>query len=112
MSQDFYSKAADLTSQRRSFAVATVVRVEGSSSARRGSKAMIGADGLESTRSNPGRWGYFLPSPSATGTTLYRLPFTKPDAGLRGLYPYPHTRPSGSSGFAVLIASLWPPSDN
>src|SRR5258708_32928415 len=31
MSQDFYSKAAELTSQRRSFAVATVVRVEGSS---------------------------------------------------------------------------------
>lgn len=45
MSQDFYSKAAELTSQRRSFAVATVVRVEGSSSARRGSKALIGDDG-------------------------------------------------------------------
>jgi len=38
---DFYSKAAELAAQGRSFAVATVVRVEGSSSARRGSKAII-----------------------------------------------------------------------
>lgn len=42
---DFYSKAAELAAQGRSFAVATVVRVEGSSSARRGSKAIIDASG-------------------------------------------------------------------
>ena len=42
---DFYSKAAELAAQGRSFAVATVVRVEGSSSARRGSKAIIDAYG-------------------------------------------------------------------
>ena len=45
MSSDLYSKAAELTSLRRAFAVATVVRVEGSSSAKRGSKALIGGDG-------------------------------------------------------------------
>jgi len=45
MSSDLYAKAADLTAQGRTFAVATVVRVEGSSSARRGSKAIIDAQG-------------------------------------------------------------------
>jgi xanthine dehydrogenase accessory factor len=45
MSSDLYSKAAELTSLRRAFAVATVVRVEGSSSAKLGSKALIGEDG-------------------------------------------------------------------
>jgi xanthine dehydrogenase accessory factor len=42
---DFYSKAAELTDQGKAFAVATVVRVDGSSSARRGSKAIIDAEG-------------------------------------------------------------------
>ena len=42
---DFFVKAAELTAQGKSFAVATVVRVEGSSSARRGSKAIIDAQG-------------------------------------------------------------------
>jgi xanthine dehydrogenase accessory factor len=42
---DFYAKAAELAAQGTAFAVATVVRVEGSSSARRGSKAIIDADG-------------------------------------------------------------------
>jgi xanthine dehydrogenase accessory factor len=37
----FYSKAAELCEQRRAFAVATVVRVEGSASAKPGSKALI-----------------------------------------------------------------------
>src|SRR5271156_4022446 len=41
MFSDFYNKAAELASQGESFAIATVVRVEGSSSARRGSKAII-----------------------------------------------------------------------
>jgi xanthine dehydrogenase accessory factor len=45
MSSDFYSKAAELAGQGKSFAMATVVRVEGSSSARRGSKAIIDAQG-------------------------------------------------------------------
>src|SRR6516164_905477 len=45
MSSEFYSKAADLGRHGRSFAVATVVRVEGSSSARRGSKAIIDSQG-------------------------------------------------------------------
>ena len=45
MSGDFYSQAAQLTSVGKAFAVATVVRVEGSSSARRGSKAIIDCDG-------------------------------------------------------------------
>lgn len=45
MLPDLYSKAAELTSLRRPFAIATVVRVQGSSSARCGSKALIGADG-------------------------------------------------------------------
>lgn len=45
MFSDLYSKAAEFTSQGLPFAMATVVRVAGSSSARRGSKALIGADG-------------------------------------------------------------------
>jgi xanthine dehydrogenase accessory factor len=45
MSLDFYAKAAELTAQGKAFAVATVVRVEGSSSAHRGSKAIIDAQG-------------------------------------------------------------------
>jgi xanthine dehydrogenase accessory factor len=45
MSADLYAKAGELTAQRKAFAVATVVRVEGSSSARRGSKAIIDAQG-------------------------------------------------------------------
>lgn len=42
---DLYSKAAEFTAQRMPFAIATVVRVEGSSSARRGSKALIDSQG-------------------------------------------------------------------
>lgn len=42
---DIFAKAAELTAAGRAFAVATVVRVEGSSSARRGSKAIIDAEG-------------------------------------------------------------------
>jgi xanthine dehydrogenase accessory factor len=42
---DLYSRAAELAAQRRAFAIATVVRVEGSSSARRGSKALIDSQG-------------------------------------------------------------------
>src|SRR5262249_42155214 len=42
---DLYSKAAEFAAQRRPFAIATVVRVEGSSSARRGSKALIDSKG-------------------------------------------------------------------
>ena len=42
---DIFAKAAELTAQGRAFAIATVVRVEGSSSARRGSKAIIDVDG-------------------------------------------------------------------
>jgi xanthine dehydrogenase accessory factor len=45
VSSDLYAKAAELTAQGKTFAVATVVRVEGSSSARRGSKAIIDAQG-------------------------------------------------------------------
>jgi len=45
MSSDLYAKATELTAQGKAFAVATVVRVEGSSSARRGSKAIIDAQG-------------------------------------------------------------------
>lgn len=45
MYSDLYARAAELTAQGRAFAVATVVRVEGSSSARRGSKAIIDAQG-------------------------------------------------------------------
>jgi xanthine dehydrogenase accessory factor len=42
---ELYSKAAELASRGEPFAVATVVRVEGSSSARRGSKAIIDSTG-------------------------------------------------------------------
>lgn len=45
MAADFYAKAAELRGEGRPFAVATVVRVEGSSSARRGSKALIDREG-------------------------------------------------------------------
>ena len=45
MSSEFYSKAADLAGHGKSFAVATVVRVEGSSSAKQGSKAIIDSQG-------------------------------------------------------------------
>src|SRR5215472_849852 len=45
MFSDFYKQAAELGSQGKAFAIATVVRVEGSSSAPRGSKAIIDADG-------------------------------------------------------------------
>jgi xanthine dehydrogenase accessory factor len=41
----FYSKAAEFSSQRRPFAIATVVRVQGSSSAKMGSKALIDDQG-------------------------------------------------------------------
>jgi xanthine dehydrogenase accessory factor len=41
----FYSKAAELSAHRRPFAMATVVRVEGSSSAKLGSKALIDEHG-------------------------------------------------------------------
>ena len=41
MFSDLYTKAAELACQGQPFAIATVVRVEGSSSARRGSKAII-----------------------------------------------------------------------
>src|SRR5215472_6726053 len=44
-SMDFHSMAAELSAQRKTFAVATVVRVEGSSSARLGSKAIIDDQG-------------------------------------------------------------------
>jgi len=42
---DLYSRSAELAAQRKPFAIATVVRVEGSSSARRGSKALIDSQG-------------------------------------------------------------------
>jgi len=42
---EFHAQAAELSAQGKAFAVATVVRVEGSSSARRGSKAIIDAQG-------------------------------------------------------------------
>jgi xanthine dehydrogenase accessory factor len=45
MSMELYSRAAELAAQRQSFAIATVVRVHGSSSARQGSKALINAQG-------------------------------------------------------------------
>jgi len=45
MSPDVYSQAAKLASEGQPFAIATVVRVEGSSSARRGSKAIIDSGG-------------------------------------------------------------------
>jgi xanthine dehydrogenase accessory factor len=45
MSRDFLEKSNELAERRVPFAVATVVRVEGSSSARPGSKAIISHDG-------------------------------------------------------------------
>ena len=45
MSSDLYSKAAELAAQGKPYAIATVVRVEGSSSARQGSKAIIDSQG-------------------------------------------------------------------
>ena len=45
MSDSLYSRAAELAAQRKPFAIATVVHVEGSSSARRGSKALIDSQG-------------------------------------------------------------------
>lgn len=45
MYSDFYSKIAELSSQEKSFAIATVVGVSGSSSAKQGSKAIIDAQG-------------------------------------------------------------------
>ena len=45
MSDNFYSRLAELAAQRKPFAIATVVRVEGSSSAQRGSKALIDSQG-------------------------------------------------------------------
>ncbi len=45
MPSELYSKTAELASQGKPFAIATVVRVEGSSSARRGSKAIIDSQG-------------------------------------------------------------------
>src|SRR5215469_5272952 len=44
-SMDFFAKAAELSSGRQSFAVATIVRTQGSSSAKPGSKALIDAQG-------------------------------------------------------------------
>jgi xanthine dehydrogenase accessory factor len=45
MPAEFYSKVAELAGKRKSFAVATIVRVEGSSSAKPGSKAIIDEHG-------------------------------------------------------------------
>lgn len=45
MSSEFYQQAAELTARAEPFATATVIRVDGSSSARRGSKALIDATG-------------------------------------------------------------------
>lgn len=45
MSSDLYTKAGELAARRQTFAVATVVRVEGSSSAKRGAKAIIDDQG-------------------------------------------------------------------
>jgi len=45
MSSEFYSVASAFAAQGKSFAIATIVRVEGSSSAKRGSKAIIDAQG-------------------------------------------------------------------
>src|SRR5215813_5898465 len=42
---DFYARAAEFARLRQPFATAAVVRVEGSSSARRGSKALIDLQG-------------------------------------------------------------------
>jgi xanthine dehydrogenase accessory factor len=45
MADEFYSKAAEFARQAKPFATATIVRVEGSSSAKRGSRAIIDAQG-------------------------------------------------------------------
>lgn len=45
MSAEFYSKVAELAGQKKPFAVATIVRAEGSSSAKPGSKAIIDEHG-------------------------------------------------------------------
>jgi xanthine dehydrogenase accessory factor len=45
MTSSLHAKAADLTAREQPFAIATVVRVEGSSSARTGSKALIDSEG-------------------------------------------------------------------
>ena len=45
MSSEFFKKSSDLVAAKKRFAVATVVRVEGSSSAQPGSKAIIDDDG-------------------------------------------------------------------
>jgi xanthine dehydrogenase accessory factor len=45
MSDSFYSRAAELTARRMSYAIATVVRVQGSTSAQRGSKVLIDSQG-------------------------------------------------------------------
>jgi xanthine dehydrogenase accessory factor len=45
MTPEFYSKLAELTAARKTFATATVVRVEGSSSAKPGAKAIIDEHG-------------------------------------------------------------------
>ncbi|MGA8035319.1 MAG: XdhC family protein [Candidatus Acidiferrales bacterium] len=45
MSAEYYSKIAELAAARKSFATATVVRVEGSSSAKPGAKAIIDENG-------------------------------------------------------------------
>jgi xanthine dehydrogenase accessory factor len=45
MGTEFYSKMAELAAARKTFATATVVRVEGSSSAKPGAKAIIDQDG-------------------------------------------------------------------
>lgn len=45
MSTELYRKAGELTAQKVPFAVATVVRVEGSTSAKPGAKALIDAEG-------------------------------------------------------------------
>jgi xanthine dehydrogenase accessory factor len=45
MCSEFYSKMAELSEERRSFALATVVRVTGSSSAKQGAKAIIDSQG-------------------------------------------------------------------
>lgn len=45
MASEIYSAAAELIARKEPFAIASVVRVEGSSSARPGSRALIGSDG-------------------------------------------------------------------
>ena len=45
MPSEFYSKMAKLSEERKSFALATVVRVTGSSSAKQGAKAIIDSQG-------------------------------------------------------------------